>query len=144
MNETQSTPTIRIFPDFGGFMYTIDYPADHWVTPNKYPAHEELVPGELNGMLYDWEREFEKCAFDDSYQNKPGTMLWISFDLKGIKIAKLVKKHVGKKARVIYQKPIECPYWRYDAAREVLENGDLVTLNEHPGWHNLPWKRSDA
>jgi hypothetical protein len=137
MNQTQSTPTIRIFPDFGGFTHTIDYPNDHWYTPNKYPTHEELVPGELNAMLYHWECEFERCAFDDSYQNKPGTMLWISFDLQGIKIAKQIKRHVGAKARVIYQKPVECPYFRYDTSREVMESGELVTLNYRVGWHNL-------
>lgn len=144
MNETQSRPSIRIFPDFGGFTHTIDYPDDHWYTPNKYPTHEELVPGELNAMLYYWEREFEKCAFDDAYQNKHGTMLWISFDLKGIEIAKKIKSHVGKKARVIYQKPVESPYSRYETDREIMENGQIVTLNYRVGWHNLFVSRADT
>lgn len=141
MNSTQARPTIRIFPDFGGFTHRIDYPEDHWENPGKYPCQGELVPAQLDDKLTDWEREFEKCAFEDQYGH-PGMILWISFDLAGLEIAKQIKKHVGAKARVFYQKPIECPYWRYDAVREILENGELVTLNYHVGWHNLPWKRT--
>ena len=91
----------------------------------------------LEAKLIDWEREFEMDANQDVHQKIHGKMLWVSFDLQGIKIAKEIKKHVGTKARVIYQKPVECPYCRYDTSREVMESGELVTLNYRVGWHNL-------
>lgn len=137
MNNAQLLLTIRIFPDFGGFTHLIDYPADFWQHPEKYPKSEELVPLHLEAKLIDWEREFEMDANQDVHQKIHGKMLWVSFDLQGIKIAKEIKKHVGTKARVIYQKPVECPYCRYDTSREVMESGELVTLNYRVGWHNL-------
>ena len=137
MNNAQLLLSIRIFPDFGGFTHLIDYPNDYWQHPEKYPKSEELVPLHLEAKLIDWEREFEMDAYKDYFQKIYGKMLWVSFDLQGIKIAKEIKKHVGTKARVIYQKPVECPYCRYDTSREVMESGELVTLNYRVGWHNL-------
>jgi hypothetical protein len=137
MRDKQSTPSIRIFPDFGGFTHRIVYPNDHWENPGKYPSSSELVSARLEDKLISWEHEFEICAFPDHFQNKPGTMLWISFDLAGAEIAKQIKKHVGDRASVLYLKPIESPYHRYDTAREVMANGELVTLNYRVGWHNL-------
>jgi hypothetical protein len=135
--DSENTPTIRIFPDFGGFTHRIVYPTDHARFPDKYPRGNDLVPIYLDKKLDAWQREFEKCAFDDWHRQKFGTMLWISFDLAGVEIAKQIKKHVNNKARVLYLKPVESPYCKYDTAREVLASGELVTLNYRVGWHNL-------
>lgn len=132
MNPPTIQSVIRIFPDFGGFTHRIVYPADYQEHPGKYPSSSELVPPSLEARLEAWQREFERYAWDD-YSGKHGSMLWIAFDLEGIKISKQIKKHVGIKARVIYQKPFECPYHMYDANREVLANGELVTLNDQVG-----------
>lgn len=129
MNLPTIQPVIRIFPDFGGFTHRVLYPADHHEHPGKYPSCSDLVPQRLEARLESWQREFERYAWDD-YSGKHGSMLWIAFDLEGIRVAKQIKKHVGTKARVTFHKPIECPYHMYDTNREVLGNGELVTLND--------------
>lgn len=142
--DSKTIPTIRIFPDFGEFTHTIVYPNDYWQSPEKYPTQHALLPGHLHAKLVNWEREFEKCASADCYWRDHGAMLWISFDLAGIGIAKQIKTHVGDRARVLYLKPIESPYYKYETAREVVATGKLVTLNYPVGWHNLPFSPSAA
>lgn len=131
MNQSkpiQDKPIIRIFADFGRCTGSTRYPKDHWDNPGKYPRHSELIPPRLAGLLEDWILEFAMCATDDAFGNQPGKMLWISFDLKGIKIAKAIKKHVGDRARVVYLKPDEDPFCHYEYAREILDNGEIAVL----------------
>lgn len=138
--DSETIPTIRIFPDFDGFSHTIVYPVEYWSFPEKYPSEDELLPRHLQAKLINWQRDFGKSAFADVYQNAHGSMLWIAFDLAGVEIAKEIKLHVGDRAVVLYIKPIESPFYKYDTAREVKINGDMVTLNYPVGWHNLAFR----
>ena len=120
MNEAIAIPEIRIFADFSQFTHRIIYPSDRQAFAGKYPGHNALIPDHLYQKLQERQREFEIAAFEDHFHDKAGAMLWISFDLEGIRIARMIKRHVGGRARVFYLKPAESPYHRYDACREIL------------------------
>ena len=68
------------------------------------------------------------CAADDYFNRQHGRMLWISFDLAGIRVCKAIKQHVTNRARVVYLKPSEDPFMRYQYAREIMEDGTVCDL----------------
>ena len=123
-------PEVHVYADFGGYTHGVRYPADRKSDPGKYPLEHELVPSYLYPFMMDWVDEFSRYAWDDSMaeSKKPGTMLWIAFDIRGMDIAHALKRHVGDAARVFYGKPVEDPFHTIETDREVLDSGEVRVL----------------
>ena len=120
--------TVYVFADFLHFTHWVVYPQDRSLHPGKYPSHGELLPHRVRGLLEDWQLSFEKFASAD-FDGQPGTMLWIAFDVEALRICRMLKRHIGDRARVIYQKPIQDPFCAYEYTREVLEDGSTRVLD---------------
>lgn len=134
MSSHHGSFRIRIYPDFFGYTHRIMFPEDYDEHPEKYTDRSPLLTPRLEALLSDWQREFEKDADKDFGFDQYGAMLWIAFDLRGIKVAQAVKRHVGNKARVFFEKPWESPFRRYETVREVLEDGRLAVVEGGKDW----------
>lgn len=120
------SPRVIVFADFGGFSHRISYPdADHDATARS--DIRSMISAELYEFMEQWASEFHRHAWDDAMRGKHGTMQWVPFDIQGMSIARAIKLSVGHAARVFYLKPSEDPFVRYDYAREVLADGEVLS-----------------
>lgn len=75
----------------------------------------------------DWAVAFDRTRFySDDFD--AGDWDWLEFHARGIHLARWLKEEVGKKYRVVYDKPCEDPNHRIDEKREILADGELVPL----------------
>lgn len=121
-------PSIHIFADFGGFTHRTNCPAIDALPKQRCPS---LVPDEVYDCMTEWTNEFNKFGWED-FCGKPGSMLWVAFDMRGLSIARAVKRYVGDAARVIYSKPNEDPFFLYESYREIQSTLEISVQQRCP------------
>jgi hypothetical protein len=78
----EQRPSIHIFADFSGFTHREKFPVVDSLPRKSGPS---LVPHEIDEYMNEWTREFHKFGWDD-FRSKPGSMLWVAFDMRGVSI----------------------------------------------------------
>jgi hypothetical protein len=113
--QPELRPSIHIFADFGGFTHRTKFPPVDVLPMQRRPS---LVPEEICDCMTEWTNEFNRFGWEES-RGKFGNMLWVAFDMRGLSIARAVKRYVGDAARVVYSKPNEDPFFLYESYREI-------------------------
>lgn len=122
--------TLTIMPDAGGaYLWSHDgNPETHLgvgrvsslpMVQKGMRMHPHPLTKDFEEWQEYWERNWSGCmdAFD-----------WRTFHAEGIALARRLKKSLGDKYRIIYEKPYEDPDRTIQERREVMLDGDLVDL----------------
>jgi hypothetical protein len=82
-----------------------------------------MHPHPMTKEFEDWQTYWER--------NWSGSMTafdWRTFHAEGIALSRRLKKSLGEKYRIVYEKPCEDPGFEDQERREVMMDGDLIDL----------------
>ncbi len=122
--------TLTIMPDAGG-AYIWCYDDD----PNTHTGVGGLsgLPMVRKGMRmhpHPLTKDFEnwQSYWQRNWSSAKRPFDWRDFHAEGIALARRLKRSVGEKYRIVYEKPCEDPDFEHQERREVMIDGDLVDL----------------
>lgn len=131
------TTTLTIMPDAGG-AYIWSHDEDPAVRPDvgslsglpMFRKGMRMHPHPLTKEFEEWQSYWERnwSGYMDQFD-------WRTFHAEGIDLARRLKKSVGEKYRVVYEKPCEDPGRTNQERCEVMNDGDLVELPAQDALH---------